>query len=346
MISDTKAKLVFAWNRRAALAEATPEEPDAAGLYHRNVHREVGRARAAKTVKVGGKDAATPNETLFSCGYHQCEGCSICLGDAATHSLSQKMHAAGYTKRSHPVLTDDEKPVYPEFENAATEAQPLAITEEMIDRAAREGYAVRCKTNGPRTLAQYASEKIMRAEHENARVIAATEAQPVPSHQPTGDQLRAIVKSLGGSSTAPSLSEAALAGWNAAMKQRSAAAPPKREAEVTDEQILELAHEHGMPVKTLSGHFPWAYIDPLIDFARALLSRSHDQREGWVSVPKQLPERNVAVLVATEFDRPGDWRIKVGYLDRHTGWEVFGASWIPSHWQPLPAAPKTSGGEK
>lgn len=43
--------------------------------------------------------------------------------------------------------------------------------EEAIEAAAREGYAVRCKTNGPRTLAQYAAPDIMQAQIDNARVI-------------------------------------------------------------------------------------------------------------------------------------------------------------------------------
>lgn len=44
-------------------------------------------------------------------------------------------------------------------------------TEAMVDAGARAGYAARCKTNGPLTLAEYASRDIMQAEHENARVI-------------------------------------------------------------------------------------------------------------------------------------------------------------------------------
>jgi len=46
------------------------------------------------------------------------------------------------------------------------------------------------------------------------------------------------------------------------------------------------------------------------------------------------------VMVAAEFDGPGDWRIKCGYLDKQTQqWRVFGASWEPTRWQPLPAPP-------
>jgi len=63
---------------------------------------------------------------------------------------------------------------------------------------------------------------------------------------------------------------------------------------------------------------------------------------GWISVKDRLPEKNTMVLCATEFDGPGDWRIKTGYLQDvpdFNDWYVFGGSWTPSHWMPLPAAP-------
>lgn len=52
-----------------------------------------------------------------------------------------------------------------------------------------------------------------------------------------------------------------------------------------------------------------------------------------------------AVLVAREFDRKGDWRMKwatyiPGHPDANDGWVIPGASWIPSHWMPLPEPPQ------
>lgn len=52
-----------------------------------------------------------------------------------------------------------------------------------------------------------------------------------------------------------------------------------------------------------------------------------------------------AVLVAREFDRKGDWRMKwatyiPGHPDANDGWIIPGASWIPSHWMPLPEPPQ------
>lgn len=47
------------------------------------------------------------------------------------------------------------------------------------------------------------------------------------------------------------------------------------------------------------------------------------------------------VLFAIEFDGPGDWRIKCGYkcAERNI-FIVFGASWTPTRWMPIPEAPK------
>ncbi|EOC9238137.1 DUF551 domain-containing protein [Enterobacter hormaechei] len=60
--------------------------------------------------------------------------------------------------------------------------------------------------------------------------------------------------------------------------------------------------------------------------------------EGWVACSERMPMDGFDVLCASEFDGPGDWRRKVGYW--HCGkWVVYGASWTPTHWMPLPAAP-------
>jgi hypothetical protein len=65
----------------------------------------------------------------------------------------------------------------------------------------------------------------------------------------------------------------------------------------------------------------------------------------WINCSDRLPptlparDRSEFVLVACEFDRPGDWRIKMGQHYHHEGWKLFGASWTPSHWMPLPAPP-------
>ena len=58
--------------------------------------------------------------------------------------------------------------------------------------------------------------------------------------------------------------------------------------------------------------------------------------------PIETAPNNEIVLLTGEMDGPGDWRIKCGYRDDTTrsGWKIWGASWEPSHWMPLPQPPK------
>ncbi|EGJ4503799.1 DUF551 domain-containing protein, partial [Escherichia coli] len=63
--------------------------------------------------------------------------------------------------------------------------------------------------------------------------------------------------------------------------------------------------------------------------------------DGWISCSERMPDTKTAVLVAVEFDRKGDWRMKwatyiPGHPDANDGWIIPGASWKPSHWMPLP----------
>ncbi|EAM5630063.1 DUF551 domain-containing protein [Salmonella enterica] len=60
---------------------------------------------------------------------------------------------------------------------------------------------------------------------------------------------------------------------------------------------------------------------------------------------ERMPDSKTAVLVAREFDRKGDWRMKwatyiPGHPDANDGWVIPGASWKPSHWMPLPEPPQ------
>ncbi len=66
--------------------------------------------------------------------------------------------------------------------------------------------------------------------------------------------------------------------------------------------------------------------------------------DGWISCSERMPNTKTAVLVAREFDRKGDWRMKwatyiPGHPDANDGWIIPGASWKPSHWMPLPEPP-------
>ncbi|ENL2476233.1 DUF551 domain-containing protein, partial [Escherichia coli] len=67
--------------------------------------------------------------------------------------------------------------------------------------------------------------------------------------------------------------------------------------------------------------------------------------DSWISCSERMPDTKTAVLVAREFDRKGDWRMKwatyiPGHPDANDGWIIPGASWKPSHWMPLPEPPQ------
>ncbi|OYG60791.1 hypothetical protein CI733_13090 [Escherichia coli] len=97
----------------------------------------------------------------------------------------------------------------------------------------------------------------------------------------------------------------------------------------------------------------WLYDDPL-DLAKAIrkgpdipeFAGPHPVTpDGWISCSERMPDSKTAVLVAREFDRKGDWRMKwatyiPGHPDANDGWIIPGASWIPSHWMPLPEPPQ------
>ncbi|EMQ3461958.1 DUF551 domain-containing protein [Escherichia coli] len=97
----------------------------------------------------------------------------------------------------------------------------------------------------------------------------------------------------------------------------------------------------------------WLYDDPL-ELAKAI-RKGPDMPEfdgptpvtpdGWISCSERMPDSKTAVLVAREFDRKGDWRMKwgtyiPGHPDANDGWIIPGASWIPSHWMQLPEPPQ------
>lgn len=100
--------------------------------------------------------------------------------------------------------------------------------------------------------------------------------------------------------------------------------------------------------------FGWEQCGEHDDGAVALYTRpAPGVPEGWRDAKNDPPPVGVDVLVAAEFDGPGDWRIKVGGRnpEQRNGWWVFGASWVPQVWMPLDAhramlaAAQAKGGE-
>ncbi|HAY4494864.1 TPA: DUF551 domain-containing protein [Escherichia coli] len=89
--------------------------------------------------------------------------------------------------------------------------------------------------------------------------------------------------------------------------------------------------------------------DDRIEAVKAVLRRLAGNSpvipDGWISCSERMPNTKTAVLVAVEFDRKGDWRMKwatyiPGHPDANDGWIIPGASWKPSHWMPLPEPPQ------
>jgi len=85
----------------------------------------------------------------------------------------------------------------------------------------------------------------------------------------------------------------------------------------------------------------------IIAIARAILSER--ERHQWQPIDTAPNQEMVLVCdvnwpASLQRDQPPP--IKVGYLDASMGtWKIFGASWRPTHWQPLPSPPTTEEGE-
>lgn len=69
-----------------------------------------------------------------------------------------------------------------------------------------------------------------------------------------------------------------------------------------------------------------------------------EQQGGWISCSERMPPSKTGVLVGCWYGR--EWAIKWaslihGHPDAsNEGWLIPGASWVPTHWHPLPASPQ------
>ncbi|HDU3814139.1 TPA: DUF551 domain-containing protein [Klebsiella pneumoniae subsp. pneumoniae] len=70
------------------------------------------------------------------------------------------------------------------------------------------------------------------------------------------------------------------------------------------------------------------------------------QNQGWIPVSEQMPPSRHEVLVGRWWGEKPRWCCKwATYIPGHpdaqsSGWLIPGASWTPTHWMPLPAAPQ------
>ncbi len=69
-----------------------------------------------------------------------------------------------------------------------------------------------------------------------------------------------------------------------------------------------------------------------------------EHQGGWISCSERMPPSKTGVLVGCWFGR--EWATKWaslihGHPDAsNEGWLIPGASWVPTHWHPLPASPQ------
>ncbi|MCK1966844.1 DUF551 domain-containing protein [Franconibacter sp. IITDAS19] len=135
---------------------------------------------------------------------------------------------------------------------------------------------------------------------------------------------------------------------------------------VPDIEELEkvLAWVGDLPVPTHGATLNYSRLQKVIDGCRAAIAAAPDFREisnsstnnfrenaetstsGWIKCSERMPAHKTAVLVGCWFGR--EWASKWGiYIPGHPvardGWIIPGASWKPTHWQPLPAAPGKEG---
>ncbi len=116
-----------------------------------------------------------------------------------------------------------------------------------------------------------------------------------------------------------------------------------------DGQDPKTSDWHSNASKYLNSNIVEKVDDDRIEAVKAVLRRLAGNYpvtpDGWISCSERMPDTKTAVLVAVEFDRKGDWRMKwatyiPGHPDANDGWIIPGASWKPSHWMPLPAEPQ------
>lgn len=116
-----------------------------------------------------------------------------------------------------------------------------------------------------------------------------------------------------------------------------------------DGQDPKTSDWHSKASKYLNSNIVEKVDDDRIEAVKAVLRRLAGNYpvtpDGWISCSERMPDTKTAVLVAKEFDRKGDWRMKwatyiPGHPDANDGWIIPGASWKPSHWMPLPEPPQ------
>ncbi|EHV2977036.1 DUF551 domain-containing protein [Escherichia coli] len=224
---------------------------------------------------------------------------------------------------------------------ASLEAEPVAWAHRLIN-----------KRNGVVHPWVYGSAEACPSEGDifNIEVMPLYTAPPTPVSVPSAMEIDDDFDSA--------FEHGKAVGWNAYRAAMLQAEPVSNSDELPLDYLQ--GHKDGLEwaAQLAEANHPqtgdWLYDDP-IDLARAIRKgpdmptvqggNSPVTPDAWISCSERMPDTKTAVLVAREFDRKGDWRMKwatyiPGHPDANDGWVVPGASWIPSHWMPLPEPPQ------
>lgn len=200
------------------------------------------------------------------------------------------------------------------------EKQPLVAGDaEAVRNAALEEAAV----------AMLPALRNMLSRGEAAATIRALKRQPAPEVQ---DELQAAQAECARLRRVNFELESAARQHEAQMK-RHAAAQLALHASPTAVKLTHRAREFAEWLNERRQYDVSAVFHEVLSKVCGLLAAT-----SWLAI-ETAPRSGELMLLAGEMDGPGDWRIKVGGY-WNGAWHIFGASWTPTRWMPLPLPPE------
>ncbi|EIO7604297.1 prophage protein [Escherichia coli] len=120
----------------------------------------------------------------------------------------------------------------------------------------------------------------------------------------------------------------------------------KRFGESVDRRRAKNGDREYMAWDMALGWIIWCHRAAMLHGAEPVSNRD-ELTDGWVACSKRMPSPSTGVIVAAPWQSaPGGYAMKwatncPGHPDADIdGWIIPGASWSPTHWMPLPAAPQ------